>query len=129
MEKPQVKNIRVEKQALQGTDLLLRAEQRNSNIESIVEYLNKKASTNYKPSSKKTKDLIKARFNESFTLDDFKTVIDNKTAEWLHDHNMNKYLRPETLFGPKFESYLNQKVGAHSGQNNQPPKDEFGLGF
>lgn len=36
-------------------------------------------------------------------------MIDIKTAEWLHNPKMNKYLRPETLFGTKFESYLNQK--------------------
>ena len=95
----------------------------------VIDYLNDKTSSSYKSTTKKTKDLIKARCNEGFTLDDFKKVIDNKTAEWINDPNMSKYLRPETLFGTKFESYLNQKVGAHSGQNNQPPKDEFGLGF
>lgn len=78
----------------------------------IVKYLNEKAGTKYKASSKKTQNLIKARFNEGFTLDDFKTVIDKKTAEWLTDQKMNQYLRPETLFGTKFESYLNQKGGS-----------------
>ena len=77
----------------------------------IVDYMNLKSNSKYKSSTKKTKDLIKARYNEGFTLDDFKKVIDNKTAEWLNDPNMSKYLRPETLFGTKFESYLNQKGG------------------
>ena len=36
-------------------------------------------------------------------------VIDNKTKEWLNNKEMCQYLRPETLFGTKFESYLNQK--------------------
>ncbi|GLY11369.1 phage replisome organizer N-terminal domain-containing protein [Pseudobacillus badius] len=81
----------------------------------VVDYLNQKARTKYRASSKKTQNLIKARFNEGFTLDDFKTVIDKKTAEWLTDQKMNQYLRPETLFGTKFESYLNQKGGqAHA---------------
>ncbi|KIL72368.1 conserved phage C-terminal domain-containing protein [Bacillus badius] len=81
----------------------------------IVDYLNEKAGTKYRASSKKTQNLIKARFNEGFTLDDFKTVIDKKTAEWLTDQKMNQYLRPETLFGTKFEAYLNQKGGqAHA---------------
>lgn len=84
----------------------------------IVSYLNVKSSSAYKQSSKKTKDLIKARWNEGFRLDDFKKVIDNKVAEWLNDPNMNKYLRPETLFGTKFESYLNQKGGA-KGESTQ----------
>lgn len=74
----------------------------------IVDYLNQKAGTSYRASGKKTQSLIKARYNESFKLDDFKQVIDNKVAEWKTDNHMAKYLRPETLFGTKFESYLNQ---------------------
>ena len=73
----------------------------------IVDYLNMRASTSYKSSTKKTHDLIKARYNEGFTLEDFKTVIDKKCVEWVGS-NMGMYLRPETLFGNKFESYLNQ---------------------
>ena len=76
----------------------------------IIDYLNTKAETNYKPSTKKTKDLIKARFNEGFTLEEFKKVIDNKVREWKYNADMCKYIRPETLFGTKFESYLNQKI-------------------
>jgi uncharacterized phage protein (TIGR02220 family) len=76
----------------------------------IVEYMNLKCETKYKPSSKKTQTLINARIKEGFALDDFKTVIDKKAAEWLTDTKMNQYLRPETLFGTKFESYLQQAV-------------------
>lgn len=72
----------------------------------IVGYLNEKADTNYKSSSKKTQTLIHARINEGFTVDDFKKVIDNKCADWL-GNEFEKFLRPETLFGTKFESYLN----------------------
>ena len=82
----------------------------------IVDYLNQKAGTKYRSTTKKTQTLIKARFNEKFALDDFKQVIDNKVSEWKSDNNMAKYLRPETLFGTKFESYLNQSK-ASSPQN------------
>ena len=75
----------------------------------ITEYLNNRAGTNYRHTTNKTKDLIKARFNEGFTLEDFKTVIDKKCVEWINT-DMQKYLRPETLFGTKFESYLNQQT-------------------
>lgn len=75
----------------------------------IVDYLNFKINTNYKSTTEKTQKVINARFNEGFTLEDFKKVIDIKTKEWLNDKDMCKYLRPETLFGTKFESYLNQK--------------------
>ncbi|MDZ5712270.1 phage replisome organizer N-terminal domain-containing protein [Jeotgalibacillus haloalkalitolerans] len=74
----------------------------------IIEYLNKIAGTKFRASSKKTKDLIKARWNEQYTLDDFKSVINKKTAEWKGNPEMEQYLRPITLFSPKFESYLNQ---------------------
>lgn len=74
----------------------------------IIDYLNTKAKTKYKASIQATLRKINARLTEGFTLDDFKQVIDNKCDEWLNDVNMQKYLRPETLFGTKFESYLNQ---------------------
>jgi uncharacterized phage protein (TIGR02220 family) len=79
----------------------------------VVAYLNEKAGTKYRASSERTKEKIRARVAEGFTLEDFKTVIDNKCAEWLNT-DYAKFLRPETLFGPKFEGYLNQKgVGKH----------------
>lgn len=74
----------------------------------IVEYLNEKANKNYKHNSDKTRRFIDARLNEGFTLEDFKKVIDNKCRSWLNDERMNQYLRPETLFGTKFEAYLNE---------------------
>jgi uncharacterized phage protein (TIGR02220 family) len=77
----------------------------------IIHYLNQKTSKRFKPESRKTKELIQARFTEGFTLEDFKKVIDLKSAEWLQDPKWNKFLRPETLFGNKFESYLNQQPG------------------
>lgn len=74
---------------------------------SIVEYLNSKTNKNYKSTSNATKRLIDARINEKFTLDDFKKVIDIKSKQWLGGE-MEQYLRPQTLFGTKFESYLNE---------------------
>ncbi|MEY2195722.1 conserved phage C-terminal domain-containing protein [Neobacillus sp. BF23-41] len=75
----------------------------------IIHYLNEKTRMDYKPSTYKTQELIKARLNEVFTVEDFKKAIDSKTTEWLSNPRMSKYLRPTTLFGSKFESYLNQK--------------------
>lgn len=77
-------------------------------IKLIIDYLNSKAMTNYRATSQTTKKHINARLNEGYKFDDFVTVIDNKTREWMKT-DMEKYLRPETLFGSKFESYLNQK--------------------
>lgn len=74
----------------------------------IVDYLNKRTNAKWKPTTAKTKELIKARFNEGFTVDDFKKVIDIKVAEWGDSEKMRGYLRPVTLFSNKFESYLQQ---------------------
>lgn len=82
--------------------------------EEIVGYLNEKADRNYKHTTNKTKELIKARCNEGFELDDFKNVIDIKTTEWANT-DMDQYLRPVTLFGTKFESYLNQTPETNEG--------------
>ena len=85
----------------------------------IVEYLNKKANKNYKHNSEKTRRFIDARLNEGFTLEDFKRVIDNKCRSWSNDERMNQYLRPETLFGTKFESYLNETTVSKKTDNTQ----------
>lgn len=74
----------------------------------IVDYLNAKTGSAYKPTSRKTQQLIRARFNERFTVEDFRKVIDVKVEQWGRDSKMKPYLRPETLFGTKFESYLNE---------------------
>ena len=76
----------------------------------IVDYLNNATNSNYRHTTETTKKLIKARISEGFTLEDFKTVIDKKVLLWSKDLNMSAYLRPETLFGNKFESYLNEII-------------------
>lgn len=77
-------------------------------IKTIIAYLNDKTGKHYKPTTQKTKECINARINEGFKVDDFKTVIDNKVEDWGDDEKMSRYLRPETLFGNKFEGYLNE---------------------
>ncbi|GHV17771.1 hypothetical protein FACS189425_04770 [Clostridia bacterium] len=84
-------------------------------VSAVVGFLNAICGTSYKPNSRATKNKIEARLNEGFTLDDFKSVILKKSAEWLDSPEYCKFLRPETLFGTKFEGYLNQL-------NRAPPK-------
>ena len=86
----------------------------------IVSHLNEKAGTNYKASSKKTQSCINARLAEGFTLDDFKTVIDKKSDEWIGTE-FEKFLRPETLFGTKFENYLNAPIRRKVETNTSAP--------
>ena len=80
-------------------------------VREIVEDLNKVCGRAFGTELPKWKDLIQARFNESKerTVDDFKKVHRNKNRQWGNDTEMSKYLRPSTLYGNKFEEYLNEK--------------------
>jgi len=93
----------------------------NNIYSQVINYLNEKTERTgkdrYNSTSTKTKTLIKARLKEKYELEDFKIVIDKKCKEWLGT-DMEKYLRPETLFGNKFESYLKQKTGGNNNANN-----------
>lgn len=130
VQKVDVQNVHVQNDVLLSTNSTKNNNTKNNStkrtsvdssvINEIVDYLNEKASTEYRSSTKKTIDLINARMNETFTIDDFKTVIDKKTVDWLNDEKMGKFLRPETLFGTKFESYLNEKWSGANGINQRP---------
>jgi len=78
-------------------------------IGEIIDDLNLILGTSYKSTSKQTQDLIKTRLNDGFTLEDFKVVHRKMLRSWGADEKMVKYLRPITLYGNKFEGYLNQK--------------------
>ena len=96
----------------------------------IIDYLNLKAGTRFKASSKATQQHINARLDEGFDVEDFKIVIDKKCAEWLGT-DFAQYLRPVTLFGTKFEAYLNapiyqRKTYGQSGvEVKQPEQDDL----
>ena len=88
--------------------------------------MNEKLKSKYRIQNKVTQKHIRARLKEGFTLDDFKTVIDKKCAEW-YGTEMQQYLRPETLFGTKFESYLNAPVKKGGNNAKSNGKDYGGL--
>ena len=78
----------------------------------ILEDLNKrtKSKKGFSPLAQCNQNLIKARMSEGFTVENFITVNEKKVKQWLHDPEMSKYLRPETLYGNKFDGYLNEVV-------------------
>lgn len=78
--------------------------------EEVVNHLNRRAGTQYKPTTANTRKLVKARLKEGFTVEDMKLVIDKKCADWLNNPEMARFLRPNTLFGNKFEGYLNART-------------------
>ena len=98
--KLEIGNKNIENRSMEEKDL--------SPVSEIISYLNSICKTNYKTTSRKTTDLIQMRMKEGFTVEDFRIVIEKKYKEWGSDSKMSKYLRPETLFGTKFEAYLNQ---------------------
>jgi uncharacterized phage protein (TIGR02220 family) len=84
-------------------------------VQKIIGILNDTLGTKYKACAATVKH-IKARLAEGFTVEDFETVVTRQKGAWGADEKMSKYLRPETLFGTKFESYLNAvPVGKKSG--------------
>jgi uncharacterized phage protein (TIGR02220 family) len=92
------------------TEVRMENENRNENIndiKDIIDYLNTKLNTKYRYTTKSIQSHIRARLNEGFTVDDFKTVIDKKERAWMGTE-FQKLLRPDTLFGTKFQSYLNE---------------------
>lgn len=89
----------------------------------IISKLNECANKNYKSNSIQTIHYIESRLREGFEEEDFYKVINNKCNEWLNNNDMNKYLRPKTLFGDKFEDYLNQDA------NNLSDKPDFNKKF
>jgi len=82
----------------------------------IIDHLNKKLGTRYRADTKETADLIDARISDGYTVDDCIKVIDKKVDEW-RGTQYERYLRPKTLFGAKFESYHNQKIISGSKSN------------
>ena len=90
----------------------------------IIDYLNTKADTHYRFTSSDTKMHIKARCDEGYGIDDFKTVIDKKVKEWKGTE-MEKFLRPATLFGTKFEAYLNQREAVAKGKWQAEARNEY----
>jgi uncharacterized phage protein (TIGR02220 family) len=81
-------------------------------IMAILKDLNNriKSKKGFSPLAQCNQNLIKARMSEGFTVENFITVNEKKVKQWLHDPEMSKYLRPATLYGNKFDGYLNEVV-------------------
>ena len=77
-------------------------------IQHIIDYLNQQTNRAYTNKAKDAVRAINARISEGHKLEDFKKVIDIKTKQWMGTEFEN-YLRPITLFGTKFNSYINER--------------------
>lgn len=79
----------------------------NIPYDTIIRMLNRVTGRNFKPVAA-TKKKIKARWEEGYREADFEIVVITKNKQWHLDKVMKAYLRPETLFGSKFEGYRNE---------------------
>jgi uncharacterized phage protein (TIGR02220 family) len=99
-----------------------------AHVQEIISYLNAKTGSKYRPTTADYIKSINARLKDGYTVDDFKKVIDFKTAKWLGDEKMSEYLRPSTLFTPKnFDQYLNAPSSAAAANTDAALKDLPGL--
>jgi uncharacterized phage protein (TIGR02220 family) len=76
-------------------------------VTEVIEYLNLATGKKFSTTGNDNIKHVMKRFTEGYTLDNFKQVIDVKTAKWKGT-DMEDYLRPQTLFGGKFNAYLNE---------------------
>lgn len=92
----------------EGKEREKETQKESSAVEQIVSCLNEKAGTAFRASTRQTQKHIRARLSEGYSPGDFEAVIAYKVSKWKDDPRMQGYLRPETLFGAKFEGYLQE---------------------
>lgn len=98
----------------------------DSDIKTIVDYLNAKTQSNFKAKTEETRKSIRARLKEGYTVEDFKRVIDAKSNDWADSERMREYLRPSTLFRPaNFEAYLNEANRPKVKKKSEFPQNEY----
>ena len=97
-------------------------DERAEDVKRIVDHLNERCGVRYRPSTKDTRGHILARLREGYTVEDFEAVIDKMANAWIGS-DMERYLRPSTLFGSKFEGYLNGNFTPRT--SSKAPKDEL----
>lgn len=104
----------------------------NNSVVQVVDLLNKHTNSTYKPTTDTTRKFITARLKEGYTLEDFEKVILTKARQWMGGE-MEKYLRPATLFSPShFEAYLNEArkpspIPNQARQQDQPIRSSIRL--
>lgn len=91
------------------SEIVEKPDPRGADVRAVVSYLNAQTGKHFRADSRQTAAAVRARLSEGFTVDDFRRVIDAKVSDWAGDPQMERYLRPSTLFRPSnFEAYANQ---------------------
>lgn len=116
-----IEDVNEDKDLILKKEGIVKGGKHNDEIAAIVDDLNSVLGSAYRTGGK-TAELIRARINEGFRVEDFKKVHRIKNAEWGNDPKMKVFLRPITLYSNKFENYLNQKG---EGQKKESGFKEF----
>lgn len=77
-------------------------------VKEIVAYLNAKAGTQFREDTVITNKLIGTVLHKGITVEECKAVVDLKVSQWKGNDVMEQHLTPKTLFGGKFEKYLEE---------------------
>lgn len=88
----------------------------------IIEHLNNATNKDFDPDSKASKLAIDKMLDVGKPIDQFITIIDNKTPQWIDNPVMNDSLCPQTLFREiHWEKYLNRKLKTTASTVNPSP--------
>ena len=79
----------------------------------VTEFFNSTAGKNYNVMD--CKPYVDKLISRGYKVEDIKHVIQVKSEQWKGDQKMNQYLRPMTLFGEKFSSYLQEQSARMKG--------------
>lgn len=88
----------------------------------VIQTLNKMTGKKYQNTQANRKHIL-ARLNEGYKLKDFIQVIRTKKQDPYFINNP-KYMRPETLFGTKFDTYLNESPEEYSEETQSTTKSD-----
>ena len=91
---------------------------------SVLSHLNAVTGASWRVDDVSSVRLISELAHSGYTEDQMLEVIDKKAADWLGDPKVEQYLRPSTLFGSKFEQYLNQPDSARKKERDEAKKKE-----
>lgn len=78
----------------------------------VIGRLNLLTGKNFNPETESTLHLIRQRIEEGHSKEELLYTVDEMCSRWIDNKEHRLFLRPETLFGVHFESYLEETLSA-----------------
>jgi len=75
-------------------------------IAEVIKHLNTVNDSKFECKSKSSVKSVTSVLKQGYSINDCKLVVNWKFKEWSNSEKMRKFLRPDTLFGSKFDIYL-----------------------